>query len=238
MNMLWLRPSRTVLIVSRDLALSSLDTAFLHQPHIRLLTTLPDWRGLYLARRKQPSLIIEDVRTSDGDLAFSRDLREDPKTSSIPLILVAEPELQEEAGRTKADALLARPLARRAYYDAVRRFIPMPNRRSRRIPINLRFSWSHEGRVVQAFSRDVSQEGAFIKSDRALPIGSRILVHFSLPGTSEVLNCEAVVRYGSPPSGCGQMAGFGIEFEGLSDRSAELLEAFVESKLQRHRVAR
>lgn len=238
--MMWLRSGRTVLIVASEPEALALNSGFLYQPQIRVLNTRPDWRGLHLARRKQPSLIIEDLCLPDRDpLSFCRDLRSDPATSSIPLILLADPELREEAGRARADALLAKPVPRREYYDAVRRFIPLPNRRSRRVPINLRFTWSCDGRLNQAFTRDVSLEGAFIKSDRPLPVGELFVLHFSLPGTSEVLSCDAVVRYVTPRNGGGaDLAGFGIEFVSMPDPVTALLELFVASKLARCRIAR
>lgn len=237
---MWRRPSQTVMIVSEAPAEPVLNSAFLCQPHIRLLSSGPDEDGLRLARRKQPSLIIEDLQAPDvHGLAFCRDLRAHPVTRRIPLILVADPTLHGEARAANADALLDKPLVRGEYFNAVRRFIPLPKRRTERIAANLRFTYDVGGHQGQAFSRDISPSGAFIKSDRVLPVGTRLTVRFCLPGTWDALQCTAIVRFNSQGTGHpAPLGGFGIEFEGLGEDDAERLDVFLARQLERPLLAR
>ena len=233
--MMWRRGGRTVLIVSEHDAEPALNSAFLRQPEIRLLNSHPNEEGLEMARRERPTLIIEDLASDDhGSLAFCRRLRSDPATRSIPLILVISPELRKEARAAKADALLDKPLVNREFYKAVRRFVPLPKRRNQRAGVNLRFTYRAGDKVGQAFSRDVSRNGAFLKTDRIPPLGTRLDLRFTLPGAWEEISCRALVRITarceSQPS---QLSGFGIEFDELRAEDAELLEQFIARHLRR-----
>ena len=161
-----------------------------------------------------------------------------PGTSELPDTLpptsvpVADARTRDHAGAANADALLAKPLIRHEYFNAVRRFLPLPKRQTERVPINLRFAYSLDGRRAQAFSRDISQSGAFIKSDRPVPLGKRIQLCFSLPGEGEI-HCDAVVRFVTPSNGASRIGGFGIEFDGMNDEAVAQLEEFVERQLHR-----
>jgi len=226
---MWPFSSRKVLIVSEELREPTLDSAFLHQPNIRLLTAHPDADGLKLARRKRPSLIIENLCARDGQgLEFCRDLRTHPRTRKIPLIVVAEAELHSGIAAIHAEALLKKPLDRREYFDAVRRFLPMPARSSRRTPVNLRFLYRIDGRDAQAFSREVSLSGAFIKSDCPPPLGSRLNVEFNIPGRWNPVRTSAIVRSGPMSAEGSGSGGFGIEFDGMKEDDAARLGQFIE----------
>jgi len=233
---MWPFSSHKVLIVSEKTREPTLDSAFLHQPNIRLLSSYPDADGLMLARKKHPALIVEHLCSSEGQgLEFCQDLRSDPRTREIPLIVVAETELHSRIAAIRAEALLKKPLDRREYFDAVRRFLPMPERSSERTAVNLRFRYQVENRHAQAFSRDISLSGAFIKSDSPLSMGTRLDVEFSIPGNWDPVRCAAVVRSGPLRDEGFGPGGFGIEFEGLADDDAERLEQFIECCNRHHR---
>lgn len=226
---MWPFSSRKVLIVSEKQREPALDSAFLHQPNIRLLTAHPDADGLKLARTKRPSLIIENLCEPDSQgLEFCLDLRTHPRTRRIPLIVVAEAELHSGIAAIRAEALLTKPLDRREYFEAVRRFVPMPERRSGRTPVNLRFLYRFDGRDAQAFSREISLGGAFIKSDCPPPLDSRLDVEFSLPGRRSPVRTFAIVRSGPMGNGGYGTGGFGIEFDGMKEDDAAQLERFIE----------
>lgn len=230
---LWRRAGRTVLIVSEDPATPVLDGGFLEQPDIRLLTSYPNDEGLEIARRERPNLIIEDLSSPDGaGMRFCRDLHENRLTRSIPLIVLAEPDHCPDAGPSGASALLHKPLGRRELYRAVQRFLPLPTRRVDRILTNLRFTFHVDEQRFQAFSRDVSERGAFLKTDRHPPLGTPIDLCFRLPGCWSEIRCRGTVRSTSDGDGHPHSGGIGIEFRDLAPADRERLEAFIER--QRH----
>lgn len=231
---LWRRACSTVLIVSENSPDPALNSAFLRQPEIRLLNSHPGKHALDLARRKRPSLIIESLQVPDQPaLDFCKKLRADPGTRSIPLILVAEPELHEHAQQAQADAVLLTPLKRSEFFKAVRRFVPLPKRRHARYGANLRFCFSSSGQSGQAFSRDLSLNGAFLKTDMSLPAGARLDLRFRLPGQPEEIRCRAAVVRATTANDvhAGQMGGFAIEFEEMAETDSERLEQFISLNL-------
>jgi len=232
---MWGRRQRKILIVAEPGCEIGLHAAFLNQPDIRLMTTEPGEGTRGLVRAEHPHLIIQNVGESREDsLALTRDLKSDGATRSIPLIAIAGQECESTAREAGADTVLVTPLIQRAYWEAVRRFVRLPKRRDLRQIVNLRFTYEIGDRTWQAFSRDLSMYGAFLKTDQHLPQGSRVRVRFSIPGEASAISCDAIVRRSTPfdPHGH-QTAGFAVEFEGLTEHDAERLERFVKRHLRR-----
>lgn len=232
---MWGRRHRKVLIVEAPESKTGLHAAFLEQPDIRLMTTEPGDGARALARVEHPRLIIQDVSDPhEASLALTRALKRDGATGSIPIIAVAGPASEKLVWDSGADAVLLKPVIQRAYWEAVRRFIRLPKRRDLRQIVNLRFIYEDGERRWQAFSRDLSTYGAFLKTDHAPPQGARLRVRFSIPGEAEPVTCGAIVRRSTPFDPHNHhAAGFAVEFEALSAGDAERLERFVRRHLRR-----
>jgi len=84
------------------------------RPEIRLLTALHGAAGLRLAQQHHPSLILLDVHLPDIDgRAVLRKLKEDERTSGIPVIVVsadATPRQEARLREAGAQDYLTKPL--------------------------------------------------------------------------------------------------------------------------------
>jgi len=223
------RGEHRVLVVPGNRPARGLHPCFLRQPHLRVLPGVCAAEAFDIAARDRPQLIIHDVDELDGGrIELCRRFKQAPETNRTPLIVIAAPEVRDDAEQTGADVVIDRPIVQSEYFDAVRRFVPLPRRRQDRYPINLRFSYIVRGRFRQAFSRDVSLYGAFLKTDAVLPEGAHIEVDFHLPGDGEEIRCGAVVRRSLPyrPQEQ-QLAGMAIEFEGIGESELRRLEQFI-----------
>jgi uncharacterized protein (TIGR02266 family) len=98
------------------------------------------------------------------------------------------------------------------------------------VVINLRFCYTVNDHVAQAFSRDLSVRGAFLKTDRALPLGTRVVLQFCLPGLADEMRCNGVVRNTCSMTRAADPGGIGIEFQDLPDRDRDLLAAFIDQQ--------
>jgi len=232
---MWGRRRRKIVIVAKPGCETGLHAAFLNQPDIQLMTTAPGDGARSLARAEHPRLIVQDVGDEHEDsLDLTRHFKRDRATRSVPIIALAGEEHEQTIREAGADTVLIKPLVQRAYWEAVSHFIPLPRRRDLRQIVNLRFTYEYEDHVRQAFSRDLSMYGAFLKTDHLLPQGARVRVGFSLPGDVDQLRCEAFVRRSAPIDPHDhQPAGFAVEFDGLARRDADRLEAFVKRHLRR-----
>jgi len=232
---MWGRQPQKILIVADPPATPGLSPGFLDQPDIETLESSTGSPALGTARRERPTLIIHEIGASPtGALEAVRAFKDDPETRSIPLIAVTERQAGEAAMAAGADAVVGKPVVQREYWEAVRRYVALPRRREPRHTINLRFSYRAGERRWQAFSRDISTYGAFLKTDHALAQGSRIAVRFNLPGDPEGIECWAVVRHTTPlEPPAHHTAGFAVEFEGFPDADAARLDRFLKSHARR-----
>ncbi len=154
-------------------------------------------------------------------------MQADPTTQRIPLIVVAADGLFEDARELRADLVLHKPIDHKRFFDAVRRHIPMPHRRTRRVTINLRFTFEADGRLAQAFSRNLSPNGVFLKTDRLLPLGTKVDLRFHVPGVAEEFHCAATVRCTAGQLDGGDAGGMGLEFDDLSEADRSTLRVFI-----------
>ena len=168
-------------------------------------------------------------------MALCGELKADPTLTRVPVVLVL-PRTSRAAGKAAgADALVFKPVVQREFLDAVRRFVPLTERRARRTPVNLRFTWRTEGGVVgHSFSRDLSPSGAFLESDRIPPLGCPLHLSFRLAEGDAEIGCGAHVR-NVPEAG---QLGFGVEFADLPEEDRMRLAHFVDGVLQRSLASR
>jgi CheY-like chemotaxis protein len=231
---LWRRTNRAVLIVSEDPSGPLLHNDFLRQSELGLLTAFPGTEALDIARRRRPGLIIEDLDPpGHTGLAFCSDLASDTATRSIPLILVAPETLRRRARATHAEVVLDKPLDGREFFCAVRRFVTLPRRRRQRANVNLRFTYGVGDQMGQAFSRDLSSRGAFLKTDRIFLLGTRLDLSVCIPGVADQLKFSAVVRGTSSMLHSGESGGVGVEFVDLPEADRKTLERFIDQLNER-----
>jgi len=113
---------------------------------------------------------------------------------------------------------------------SVLRLISLSTRPAERCQANLRFTFTAKGSVGQAFSRDLSLTGAYLKADPAPTPGSELSLRFRLPGDDADIVCAAVVRRVEQPVDCAP-AGFGVEFQGFRPDDRAKLDRFIRQQL-------
>lgn len=114
----------TILYIEDNLAnLRLVERILAHRPQIRLLAAMQGRRGLELAQEHSPDLILLDLHLPDltGDLVLAQ-LRENPKTSSVPVVMIsadATPRQAERLLAAGAQAYLTKPLDVKQFLAAV-----------------------------------------------------------------------------------------------------------------------
>lgn len=94
-----------------------------------------------------------------------------------------------------------------------------------RAPIELKVDYRRLNSFFADYTRNISKGGTFIKTRKALPVGTRFLFRLSVPGREEpfVLSGEVVHAY--PQGG---ESGMGIRFVWTSDEERSRFERLVE----------
>ncbi|HEY0038605.1 MAG TPA: ATP-binding protein, partial [Longimicrobium sp.] len=118
----------TLLYVEDNLAnLSLVETILLSRPGWQVLPALQGGIGVELAREHRPDLVLLDLHLPDiqGDEVLRR-LRADPRTASIPVVVVSADATRASNDRLRAlgaDAYLSKPIDVEEFLETVERFL-------------------------------------------------------------------------------------------------------------------
>jgi PAS domain S-box-containing protein len=121
----------TLLYIEDNLAnLSLIETILLSRPRWRTIPALQGNVGLELAREHAPDLILLDLHLPDttGEEVLRR-LRAEPRTASIPVVVITADAIRSTMERllaAGANAYLTKPLDVGEFLETVERFLPRP----------------------------------------------------------------------------------------------------------------
>jgi CheY-like chemotaxis protein len=121
----------TLLYIEDNVAnLNLVETILLARPRWRIIAALRGLVGIELAREHMPDLILLDLHLPDtsGEEVLRR-LRADPRTASIPVVVITADATQAMVERLRAasaDAYLTKPLEIDEFLQTLERFLPTP----------------------------------------------------------------------------------------------------------------
>ena len=204
-----------VMLVEETRPYLELQRTFLARQNVSILEAKDDPDTLERIRVERPRVVVVNIMAPlRSGLALCREVKGDPVARLVPVVLLVDPEDVGAAEAAGADGLVQKPIRLREFLDTIRRFVHLKERRSPRVQCNLRFIYRWDEQTGQAFSREVSAYGAFLKTDRQVPEGAVLDLRFHLPGEGHEIRCRGVVRrrYGlQAPLASGP--GLGVEFE-------------------------
>jgi type IV pilus assembly protein PilZ len=100
------------------------------------------------------------------------------------------------------------------------------HREHERAPIELRVEYKSLNSFFAEYTRNISKGGAFIRTKKPLPVGTRFLFKLSVPSRPEPLAVEGeVIRVEAQ----GEGAGMGIRFDWSGDAARSAFDREVES---------
>ena len=112
---------RVVLIAERDQTVRELQQFFLDQAGFAVEFADDGEAALERARRDPPALVVTEILIPRVDgLALCRQLREDPRTCGVPVIVFSILSAAARAAEAGASAFLRKPLVESAFVGAVR----------------------------------------------------------------------------------------------------------------------
>ncbi|MBW2674793.1 MAG: PilZ domain-containing protein, partial [Deltaproteobacteria bacterium] len=100
--------------------------------------------------------------------------------------------------------------------------VDIDTRRGSRKPCVIVVDFSTENLSTQELIRDISLDGAFIKTDQSLVMGQEISLSFSVPNFEKSFEVAGkVVRFNGE--------GIGVKFTNLTRRQQDIMMSFIES---------
>jgi two-component system cell cycle response regulator DivK len=122
---------KTVLIVEDQMELRAINTALLEHHGYRVLAVADGEAGLRCAREHHPDLILMDISVPGIDgLRATRQLKDDPRTGDIPVIIVTAHPYGSVGPRLRAagcDGFIGKPCDPRRILQEVRQRVGTPN---------------------------------------------------------------------------------------------------------------
>lgn len=97
-----------------------------------------------------------------------------------------------------------------------------------RKPIELKVEYKRLNAFFADYTRNISNGGTFIQTEKPLPIGTEFVFKLSVPNLEEPLSIEGQVRW-TVEAGGDEEPGMGIRFIYHDDSEREAIEAMVES---------
>lgn len=209
---------------------------FLRHTPSTIFTARNGKEALEIVHRQRPDVIFMDVTmpVMDG-VTCCRTLKADPQMKSIPVIMVFAPSREvgpEVVLAAGGDAILTKPVDRKAFLDMGRRFLFDIDRRETRVPCQMLVTLHRLGEEIHCTSEDLSEHGMYLKSREPLPVGEVLRASMVLPGAAaRVLECRARVAWvnqGFPRLKLRFPQGFGVEFLHPDKTMTAILRAFLD----------
>ncbi len=116
-----------VLLVERDPHVRELETHFLEQAGFAVNAAIDGQTALELAISLQPHVIVTEVLLGRVDgLALCRQLKSNPATKKIPVVVFSILAANMRAKEAGADAFLMKPLAKERLLGVIHTLVPSP----------------------------------------------------------------------------------------------------------------
>ena len=223
----------SILLVDDERFFLSVQRDFLKGSPIAVLTASGGEEALRIARDQKPDLIYLDCRMPEMDgVACCEVLKGDRNLRTIPVLMMVPEEKERDRERCLAagcDGIITKPIDRREFLEAGRRFVPEVERRHRRIPCGSLAVFRRGDGSFHGSIEDISFCGVYVVSRCTVGIEERIRLGFFLPG-SDLIETDARVAWvnqGHRRIKQTLPEGFGVEFVGIAADAAEQVKRFI-----------
>jgi len=218
--------------------LSALEDSFFKREGFALLDASAADAAYRLIEAEAPALAILDLAVLGEDgLVCCRRIKHDPLLGKTPLVLLlpAQPgavgALAAGCREAGCDAVIPRPLEGARLVDAVCDLLGVSPRLAPRLPVDFQVVFAaagrkqHSGRAV-----NLHANGMFVAAERLFPVGTTLLLEFTLPGAAGACRCHARVAWVNHPEWRKKPdlpSGMGLQFQTPAPAGLEALGAFV-----------
>jgi CheY-like chemotaxis protein len=234
-------PKKSLLIVDDVELFIQLQISHLGHSRYDIHTAHNGSDGLEKARSLKPDLILMDLfmPDMDGD-HICRILKEDPETSSIPVVLVSSGtrgRSRAASVSSKCDGLIFKPVRRDLLVSVVENLLGTNSRKSDRVQVSIQGTVILDEKDYPVTLRTLSTNGAFVEIEQEVIRGDLLELSFPLPDQERKINVRtaAVVWCGSLENG--DPNGVGLFFLTISQAAKEQISKFVEDHVRINNVS-
>jgi CheY-like chemotaxis protein len=226
---------KTLLIVDDVELFIQLQVSHLGHQRYHIHTARSGAEGLQMARSLKPDLILMDLFMPDmnGD-QICRLLKEDPETSSIPVVLVSS----GGRGRSRAasvssqcDGLIFKPVRRDLLLSVVENLLGTNLRTRDRVGVLIHGTAVIDETECPVTLHTLSSDGAFVQIEPTPIRGDMMELSFPLPDHEKVVNVRSAAVVW-----CGSLAeegpdGVGVHFLTIDTDAKKQISGFVQKQI-------
>jgi len=225
----------TKILLADDMAhFLDLEISFLRRADCHIITAENGLEALKLTKTERPDIVLLDIEMPRmTGIECCRHIKNDPVLKHIPVIMVTATTREEESRKAGADGFWRKPIREEDFLAGIKNYINIRERQERRVSIGIQVDYEKEGRVICAFSKDISSNGMFIITRDTLPIGKDLELTFFLPEVEKSLTVRGrVIRELRDDQDGHYVGGMGISFIGLSEEDSRAINNFITESTQ------
>src|SRR5262245_7786 len=223
-----------VLMVDTAVLFRMLEGSFLRREGWEIVCAARGKDVIDKARTLQPELVLLDATAPGLDArACLRALR--AEAGPVPVVMLTDAGAARGEGEG-ADAVLTHPVEAAALESALSELGQVPSRRGARRAARLSARVTTAEGLLRGHVKDISRTGIFLALPRPLAIDSAVGLSLTLPtpeGPRRVQAQGLVVRRVADESASHLIAGVGVRFTSVDERSASLIDRFVSQAVSR-----
>ena len=226
------------ILLADDVALFlELEKSFFDPEMFDLLVARTGQQAIDVALAEKPDLILMDFYMPEvnGDDAC-RQLKANPETSSIPIIMVTQmgrPEDLEHCRSVGCDDILLKPINRLNFMRKSLQCLGLDEAPTSRVKARLEvFLASDMGECLKNYTVNFSPGGLFLETQELLDAGTQLALEFNLSDAEEPMTCKARVAWVNHPEKLKNPrlpAGLGLQFLDLSQQEKVVIREYVKA---------
>lgn len=214
-----------------------LEKSFFDPEEFELLVARTGQQAIDIALSEKPDLILMDFYMPEinGDEAC-RQLKDNPETSSIPIIMVTQmgrPEDLEQCRKAGCDDILLKPINRQNFVKKSLKCLKLDETPLLRVKARLEvFLDSSSSERLKNYTVNFSPGGLFLETQELLDVNTRLTLEFNLADATDPMACKARVAWVNHPEKLKNPrlpAGLGLQFVDLSQQDVAVIRDYVKS---------
>ena len=173
-------------------------------------------KAMEIFEKIRPDLLLIDQNMEGitGD-QLCKTIKSIDTWKKTPVILISTPSGRTVCREALCDGILTKPFTETELFSMLKKFMKLRNRKHERIPLSVKVTVKWKNKSFTSFSKDISEDGMFIKTHEEIPIGEKVALRlnfFDVPQEEDRKLSARVVRTISPESDGYLIPGIGVQF--------------------------
>ena len=229
---------KKILLVDDVNLFIELEKTFLQRKEaFEILTAINGEEALKIVENEHPDLVYMDLHMPgmNGD-ECCRLIKAAERNRNIPVVMVTSAGSDEDKSRcieAGCDGVITKPINRTMFLSFAKRYLDVNERKEPRYASHIKIKFGEQrDMLLTDYTVNINTGGIFVSSTKLFPVGTHLVLEFSLPGIVKVVSCRtrvAWVNEGVPPLKRDLPVGMGLGFVGISLDEMNAIREYINS---------